>query len=274
MALLDLRDAAIAGATVKTFAAPLECVTIPVLTCSAASRRGVYSIVLEIWRSEGWRGLFKGSVLDVLRGGAARGITVGLVDSCKQTLGVSDFVAGAIAGGSQTMLLYPLEVVQTVRRASIRSAPAYVGARGVVLAGGVNTAEMLWLMATRQGVRGLYPALGPSLVGFSSFYAIQFGAREPVREATGSTFAAGFIGSALACTLCGWNNVVRLTMQRRAIEGACAQRRRSWRETLAEEYAAGGIGRLYAGFGVKVVQTGATMGLTLLVYDWLRAGRS
>lgn len=273
-AAADLRDAVLAGALVKAATVPLERVTVPVLSCSKAAQHGVWATARDVARLEGFRGFFKGGALDLLRGAAARGMTVGLADSCQRALGVSDPVAGALAGAGQTLLLYPLEVVQTARRAAIGPAPA-AGA-GLAPQPAATTEEpaaldVLRTMARRGGLRGLYPALVPSLAGFSGFYALQFGVRRPIQEATGSPFAAGFLGSVLACALCNWNNVVRLTMQRRAVEGAP---QRGWAATLAEEYQAGGLGRFYAGFGVKVVQTGSTMGLILAVYESLRAGRS
>lgn len=261
---LDLRDAALAGALVKLITVPLERVLIPLYSCSDAARQGVCSIASKVCRVEGLQGFFKGGTLDLLRGGAARGITVGLVDSCKLAFGVSDLVAGAMAGASQTLLLYPFEVVQTVRRRQI-------GTKAGSAFGEMSTSKTLWLMAQKGGIRGLYPALCPSLAGFSAFYALQFGARRPIQEATGSPFVAGFLGSVIACALCNWNNVIRLTMQHRAVEGGWPQR--GWAETFAEEYRAGGIGRFYVGFGVKMVQTGASMGLILAVYEWLRSKR-
>lgn len=257
-AVLDMRDAVIAGATVKLLTVPFERVMIPIFSCNAAAQQGVIATAHQVLRLEGWQGFFKGSLLDVARGGMARGVTVGLVDNCKQSLGVSDPVAGALAGAAQTLVLYPLEVVQTVRRSAIgpeaptRQAGSHSGCTasgrlGLVQA---STPEMLRSMVSRHGLRGLYPALAPSLVGFSCFYALQFGARRPLQEATDSPFVAGFLSSVVACALCNWNNVVRLTMQRRAMAGT--QPQQSWAGTLVEEYKVGGIRRFYVGFGVKV----------------------
>jgi len=266
-AILDLRDAVLAGAVVKAATVPLERVTIPIFTCSRAARRGVWSVARDIALMEGWRGFFKGGLLDLLRGGAGRGITVGLVDGCQRALGVSDFAAGALAGAGQTLLLYPLEVVQTAKRAAVGPAPT---GTALTASGDPTSLGQFRAIARCSGLRGFYPALAPSLAGVAGFYALQFGARRPIQEATGSPFLAGFLGSAFAFALCGWNNVVRLSMQRRAVYGEVQL---SWLATLTEEYRAGGLARLYAGFGVKVVQTGASMGLVFAVYEWLRAAR-
>ncbi|CAK0899024.1 unnamed protein product [Prorocentrum cordatum] len=267
---LDVRDAALAGALVRAATTPLECVVaprraegvgeVPLLSCREAAGLGARRTAARVLALKGWRGFFRGGLLDTLRGGAARGVTVGLVDSCRHVLGVPDVAAGALAGAAQTLLLYPLDVVQTVRRAG-------VGQTRVCDAG---TLGILRLMASR-GVPGLYPALGPSLAGFTAFYAVQFGARRPLHEATGSPFLAGFLGSSAACALCNWNNVVRLTMQRRAVEDAGPHL--GWSSTLVAEYRAGGVRRFYAGFGVKVFQTAVNMGLVLALYEQLRAYR-
>lgn len=253
----------LAGAAVKGVVAPFERVTVPLLSCREAARLGAYGVFREVHRLEGWRGFFKGAVLDLARGGAARGATVGLADGLAQALGAPHSVAGALIGAGQTLVLHPLEVVQTVRRASVGP-----GAGAALPEGAVRT---LRLLALRGGLRGLYPALSPSLVGFSAFYALQLGTRRPIQDATGSPFVGGFAATVLACSLCNWNNVVRLTMQRRAVDGTLEQQ--GWAQTLVGEYRAGGVRRFYVGFGLKVVQTGATMGLTITLYEKLRSRR-
>lgn len=254
----DIGDGAAAGACVKFCTIPLECIVTPLSARTDIARMGVTNVVQTIFRNQGMQGFWKGAAVDVCRGGVNRGLTIGLFDAYRRAWGVPDGLAGLLTGGTVGLITYPLEVVQTGRRSSIGECekPAAVSSlRGLA----------------KKGVKGLYPALAPSLLGISGFWAVSFACKEPLTDVTGSPFAAGFMGSALAFMMFQWNNVVRLTMQRRAIEELPYV---SWSETLMEEYRQGGIQRFYAGFGVRIVQTGLTVGLLFCVYERFHVCRS
>merc|ERR1711924_542757 len=154
------------------------------------------------------------------------------------------------------------EVVQTGRRSML----GYIS-----VATKVSAWQLLQAVVTLRGPMGLYPALMPSILGYSAFWGIQFAAREPILSQTGSPFVAGFLGSAAALTMCNWNNCVRLTMQRRALEGLPHV---SWWKTMCNEYRIGGADRFFAGFWLRLLQTGLTMGFIFSAYDSLHIFRN
>eukprot|EP00929_Paragymnodinium_shiwhaense_P002477 TRINITY_DN102731_c0_g1_i1.p1 TRINITY_DN102731_c0_g1~~TRINITY_DN102731_c0_g1_i1.p1 ORF type:complete len:276 (-),score=18.38 TRINITY_DN102731_c0_g1_i1:13-840(-) len=253
----DIFDGAVVGAGVKFFMIPLECVVTPLSSRSDMAQGGVRTVVQTIFRSQGLAGFWKGAAVDVCRGGLNRGLTIGLFDTFRRTWGVPDGLAGLLTGGTVGFITYPLEVVQTGRRSHIGDCPKILGATS------------LRSMATK-GVQGLYPALLPSMLGISGFWAVSFACKQPIMDVTGSPFVSGFVGSAVAFALFQWNNVVRLTMQRRAIEGLPHV---SWSETLRKEYRQGGIRRLYSGSSVRLFQTGLTVGLLFCIYDRMHVFR-
>eukprot|EP00927_Polykrikos_kofoidii_P048832 TRINITY_DN43025_c0_g1_i1.p1 TRINITY_DN43025_c0_g1~~TRINITY_DN43025_c0_g1_i1.p1 ORF type:complete len:271 (-),score=35.26 TRINITY_DN43025_c0_g1_i1:45-857(-) len=253
----DFADAAAAGALAKLATVPLDCILTPMTARRDVANLGTLETARRIFRSEGLRGFWKGAVVDVWRGGVARGLTIGLFEAYQHSLGLTDGPTGVLTGATVVVLTYPIEVLQTWRRGSI--------------AGGFDSQKCAWsalrVEATLKGIRGIYPALVPTLVGTAGFWGVQFGCRQPLVDFTGSLFAAGFLGSSAALLAVNWNNCVRLTMQRRALEGLP---QRSWRETLRFEYRCGGVRRFYVGFPARIAQTGLSMGVLFSAYDYLR----
>lgn len=260
--LSEVGDGAIAGAAAKIVAIPFECVLTPLSARRDVAARGAAAAARGIFRAEGFLGFWKGAGVDFWRGGLSRGLTIGLFDVYRRHLGLPsgccDGLAGVLTGATVTLVTYPLEVLQTGRRGA-----ALAETRGA-------SASALFARMVARGLGGLYPALLPSLVGCAGFWGVQFSCRGPLLDITNSPFAAGFLGSTVALLACGWNNCVRLTMQRQALEGLP---RTTWFATLQDEYRLGGLARLYVGLPLRATQTGVTMGLLFTVHDRLRLFR-
>ena len=111
----------VAGAVSRTFTAPLETVRIK-LMCGQGIRGGILANMQSIVRNDGVQGLFRGNATNVLRFAPTKGIdflTFNLYkEKMQQTLGkryeiVQRVIAGAGAGATSTLLLYPLDVIRT-----------------------------------------------------------------------------------------------------------------------------------------------------------------
>lgn len=264
----EVGDGMVAGALGKVLTIPFECVLTPLSSRADVATRGVWQAVRSLYARVGWRGFSQGAALDLWRGGIARGLTIGLFEAYRHNLGLRDFEAGALTGATVTLLTYPLEVLQTGRRSMVWASSKAGSTSGLQISAGSMSRG---LVARRGIVSGLYPALLPSLFGYAGFWGVQFACREPIMELTSSSFATGFLGSTIALTAFNWNNCVRLTMQRRAVEGLPHV---SWVATLRAEYRLGGFKRFYVGFGIRILQTGFSMGAIFSVYDHLRLFRN
>ncbi|KAK9789573.1 hypothetical protein WJX73_002973 [Symbiochloris irregularis] len=115
---------AIAGAVSKTATAPIETVRMQLMT--GAKGTGVLQVLRSTWCESGFLGFFSGNDADVLRTMPSKAIELASYDLYKRLLSrkdhtgrrrspgpVASTVAGAAAGMTSGVLLFPLETVRT-----------------------------------------------------------------------------------------------------------------------------------------------------------------
>ena len=116
---------AIGGAISRTATAPLETIRLRLIVGSSGPSSNVFlSTFRKIVSEDGPRGLFKGNLTNVVRSAPAKGIDFFAFEIYKSAfaslsswLNIPDsaqkILAGSLAGGTSTTLLYPLDVVRT-----------------------------------------------------------------------------------------------------------------------------------------------------------------
>ena len=164
----------ISGAIAKSATAPLERAK---LMSQAGARGDFVSLMLQVVKVEGWQGLWRGNMANVIRVIPNKGILLMCSDMYKAGVMASlpaaasatiSSIAGGLAGITAVLLTYPLELVRTrmafrICDMSAGCAP-YSTIRSTlldVLAGG--------------GPLGLYAGVGMTLIGVLPFEGIKFG---------------------------------------------------------------------------------------------------
>ncbi|XP_021891440.1 adenine nucleotide transporter BT1, chloroplastic/mitochondrial-like [Carica papaya] len=121
-ALRRLISGAIAGAISRTAVAPLETVRTHLMVgCSGHSTAQVFD---NIMKTDGWKGLFRGNLVNVIRVAPSKAIELFVYDTVNKKLSSkpgeqqkipipASLVAGACAGVSSTLCTYPLELIKT-----------------------------------------------------------------------------------------------------------------------------------------------------------------
>ena len=132
-------------------------------------------LMQHIVRDEGVKGLWSGNVATVMRFAPTKGIDFFSYEMYKRLLmrvcGNEDVTsaqaisAGAAAGLTSTLLLYPLELART--RLITRTEVSRGGVRGVV--------DVLRNIAKQHGVAGMYRGLRPTLLGIVPEAGITYG---------------------------------------------------------------------------------------------------
>ncbi|EPS57662.1 brittle 1 protein-like protein, partial [Genlisea aurea] len=120
--LRRLISGGIAGAVSRTAVAPLE--TIRTHLMVGSSGNSSFEVFNNIMKFEGWTGLFRGNLVNVLRIAPSKAIELFVYDTVNKKLSSKSgeriklhlppsFVAGALAGVCSTLVTYPLELVKT-----------------------------------------------------------------------------------------------------------------------------------------------------------------
>ncbi|XVF88390.1 hypothetical protein PTKIN_Ptkin19aG0047300 [Pterospermum kingtungense] len=187
--LRRLMSGAIAGAVSRTALAPLETIKTHLMVGNCGN--SMSEVFNSIMRSEGWKGLFRGNLVNVIRIAPSKAIELFAYETVKKQLTPesgeqpklllpASFIAGAIAGVSSTLCTYPLELLKT---------------RLTVKEDYRNLLDAVVKIVQAEGAAGLYKGLTPSLIGVVPYAASNYFAYDTLRKAYKKAFKTEEIGN-------------------------------------------------------------------------------
>ena len=249
----------IAGASAKTFVAPLERLRIMAQT---GASKNAFDTLASIYATEGVRGYWRGNFINCARIFPARGILFSsndfYVNLAEKTAGVSRkrpellFACGSLAGITATVTTYPLDVVRT--RIAGRSVVGSNYSGGIV--------QAVERIRSTEGLAGFYRGAGPTVLGALPYEGIKFSvfgmlkSREPswVKESGAAASVAYKLGTgAVAGTCAGLfmfpNDTVRRLLQMQGSDASFPQRYSSALDCWKQIYTEYGVARFYRGIG-------------------------
>ncbi|KDP33610.1 hypothetical protein JCGZ_07181 [Jatropha curcas] len=261
----------IAGAISRTAVAPLETIRTHLMVGSSGNTTA--EVFNNIMKTDGWKGLFRGNLVNVIRVAPSKAIELFVYDTVNKNLSPkpgeqpklpisASLVAGACAGVSSTLCTYPLELVKT--RLTIQ--------RGVY--SGILDAFLKILR--EEGPAELYRGLAPSLIGVIPYAATNYFAYDTLRKAYRKVFkqekignietlligsAAGAISSSATFPL----EVARKHMQVGALSGR--QVYKNVLHALASILEEEGIHGLYKGLGPSCMKLVPAAGIAFMCYE-------
>ncbi|XP_042513092.1 adenine nucleotide transporter BT1, chloroplastic/mitochondrial-like [Macadamia integrifolia] len=269
--LRRLISGAIAGAVSRTAVAPLE--TIRTHLMVGSSGHSTTEVFQTIMKTDGWKGLFRGNFVNVIRVAPSKAIELFAYDTVRKNLTPkpgeqpilpipASLVAGAIAGVSSTLCTYPLELIKT--RLTIQ--------RGVYK----NLLDAFLKILREEGPAELYRGLTPSLIGVVPYAASNYFAYDTLRKAYRKVFkqeeignietlligsAAGAIASSATFPL----EVARKHMQVGALSGR--QVYKNLLHALSTILEQEGLGGLYKGLGPSCMKLVPAAGISFMCYE-------
>ncbi|KAL4650932.1 hypothetical protein ACB092_01G122700 [Castanea dentata] len=269
--LRRLISGAIAGAISRTAVAPLE--TIRTHLMVGSSGHSTTEVFNDIMKTDGWQGLFRGNLVNVIRVAPSKAIELFAYDTVNKNLSPkpgeqpklpipASLVAGACAGVSSTICTYPLELLKT--RLTVE--------RGVY--SGLFHAFLK--IVREEGPAELYRGLTPSLIGVIPYAATNYYAYDTLRKAYRKIFkqekignietlligsAAGAISSSATFPL----EVARKHMQVGALSGR--QVYKNVLHALASILEQEGIQGLYRGLGPSCMKLVPAAGISFMCYE-------
>ncbi|KAJ0030055.1 hypothetical protein Pint_12371 [Pistacia integerrima] len=295
--LRRLFSGAIAGAVSRTAVAPLETIRTHLMVGSSGHTTG--EVFQNIMKTDGWKGLFRGNLVNVIRVAPSKAIevlykaVVSLVEPevyavkevvCSKAINLFAFdtvnkklsaksgeqskipipaslIAGACAGVSSTLCTYPLELVKT--RLTIQR-DAY---NGIV--------DAFVKIMREEGPAELYRGLAPSLIGVIPYAATNYFAYDTLRKAYRKVFKQEKIGNietlligslagAISSSATFPLEVARKHMQVGAVSG---QVYRNVLHALASILEKEGIPGLYKGLGPSCMKLVPAAGISFMCYE-------
>ncbi|XP_052171503.1 adenine nucleotide transporter BT1, chloroplastic/mitochondrial-like [Diospyros lotus] len=268
--LRRLISGGIAGAVSRTAVAPLE--TIRTHLMVGSSGHSTAEVFDNIMKTDGWKGLFRGNFVNVIRVAPSKAIELFAYDTVNKALSPkhgelpklpipASLVAGACAGVSSTLVTYPLELLKT----------------RLTIQGGVYDGlfDAFIKILQEGGPRELYRGLTPSLIGVIPYAATNYFAYDTLRKAYRKVFkqekignietlligsAAGAISSSATFPL----EVARKHMQVGAVSGRVYKDVLHALSSILEQE---GIQGLYKGLGPSCMKLVPAAGISFMCYE-------
>ncbi|KAE8700160.1 Adenine nucleotide transporter BT1 [Hibiscus syriacus] len=269
--LRRLISGGIAGAVSRTCVAPLE--TIRTHLMVGSSGNSTNEVFHNILQTDGWKGLFRGNLVNVIRVAPSKAIELFAFDTVNKLLSPkpgeeskipipASLVAGACAGVSSTLVTYPLELVKT--RITIEK-DMYDGILDAFLK-----------ILRKEGPAELYRGLAPSLIGVIPYAATNYFAYDTLRrlyrkiskeEKIGNieTLLIGSLAGAISSSATFPLEVARKHMQVGTLSGR--QVYKNVVHALSSILEQEGIHGLYKGLGPSCMKLVPAAGISFMCYE-------
>ncbi|MBA0789961.1 hypothetical protein Gohar_014638 [Gossypium harknessii] len=267
--LRKLMSGAVAGAVSRTAVAPLETIKTHLMVGSCGN--SMAEVFDNITMSEGWKGLFRGNLVNVIRVAPSKAIELFAYETVKKQLTPehgehpklplpASFIAGAVAGVSSTLLTYPLELLKT---------------RLTVNEDYKNLFDAVAKIVQAEGPGGLYKGLTPSVMGVVPYAASNYFAYDTLRNAYKKAFKKEEIGNvmtlligsaagAISSTATYPLEVARKQMQAGAINGRQCHNMIQALTSIVEKE---GMAGLYRGLGPSCMKLVPAAGISFMCYE-------
>ncbi|KAL0013809.1 hypothetical protein SO802_000878 [Lithocarpus litseifolius] len=269
--LRRLISGAVAGAVSRTVVAPLETIRTHLMIGSLGhSTTEVFQNIME---SDGWKGLFRGNFVNVIRVAPSKAIELFTFETVKKHLtpepGMqpqipipASLIAGAVAGVSSTLATYPLELLKT--RLTVQ--------RGVYK----NLLDALIKIVQEEGPAELYRGLTPSVIGVIPYAATNYYAYDTLRKAYKKAFKKEEIGSIMTLLIGSAAGAISSTatfpleVARKHMQAAGAINGRQYQSmlhALVSIFENEGLPGLYRGLGPSCVKLVPAAGISFMCYE-------
>lgn len=186
----------IAGAISRTVVSPFERAKI-LLQLQKPGQvqkyKGMFPTIAKMYKEDGWRGMFRGNLLNCIRIFPYSAVQYAVFEKCKhairqQTNGnilptLERLISGSIGGIVSVYVTYPLDLIR-VRLTILRASMASMGHSQLSYS---TSSNLVWgafkeVVKNEGGIRALYKGVVPTTLGVAPFVAINFTLYEKLRE--------------------------------------------------------------------------------------------
>ena len=264
--MADLFIGAAAGAVSRTLTAPLELYKI-----QGQNRYMPFSTLGDTLKKEGWRGLWKGNLINCLRISPQLAVSYAVYNFTSQQIfhtlpesyqRYNHFLSGAVGGVVSMITIYPLENARS--RLTLQTNNShYTGIKDVF---------------KRTSTRELYAGLKMSIIGFAPYSALSFGFYHMFKEYfaetyqwTGSTshLMSGGLSGLLAVSFAYPTDLIRRRLQLQGFDPS-VPKYNGIRYSIRKIYAHEGIPGFYRGLLPNYNKLFPTIAIQFWTLEYLR----
>ncbi|KAL5972435.1 hypothetical protein ACLOJK_041690 [Asimina triloba] len=283
----EFLSGALAGAMTKAALAPLE--TIRTRMVVGVGSRNIAGSFIEVIDQQGWRGLWSGNTINMLRIIPTQAIELGTFEWVKRTLTLAQeqwnqnecpklqighininlsfscispvAVGGAAAGIVSTLVCHPLEVLKDRLTVDPKAYPT------ICLA--------LQKMYRDGGIRTFYAGISPTLIGMLPYSTCYYFMYERMKKSycqakkkaslnRAELLLIGALSGLTASTISYPLEVARKRLMVGSLQGRCPPHMAA---ALAEVLQGEGLGGLYRGWGASCLKVMPNSGITWMFYE-------
>lgn len=286
----------VAGAVSRTIVSPFERAKILLQLQGAEAQkayRGMFPTIWKMYKDEGWRGWYRGNLLNCVRIVPYSAVQFGVFEEVKLLLlkmkpegertltEVDRLVAGSIAGISSVVATYPLDLVRariTIQTASLSK----LHKAKLVKAPGVwDTLRDVY--KNEGGFLALYKGIVPTTMGVAPYVAINFALYEYLRDSMNAStqydfsnplwkLSAGAFSSFVGGVLIYPLDLLRKRYQVASMAGGeLGFQYGSVTQALTTIFKNEGFFGAYKGLTANLYKIVPSMAVSWLCYDMLRA---
>lgn len=185
----------IAGAVSRTVVSPFERAKILLQLQRPGSQQayqGMFPTILKMYREEGWKGLFRGNLLNCIRIFPYSAVQFATFEKCKDIMlhynprdtqqlnGYERLIAGSVGGIVSVAVTYPLDLVRA--RITVQTASLSKLNKGKMVRAPKVMETLKDVYKNEGGILGLYCGIIPTTLGVAPYVAINFALYEKLRE--------------------------------------------------------------------------------------------
>lgn len=284
----------VSGAVSRTVVSPFERAKILLQLQGPGQKqayKGMFATIFKMYRDEGYRGWFRGNLLNCVRIFPYSAIQFAVFENCKRMIiikypresnelnGLERVASGSLAGLLSVLATYPLDLIRA--RISVQTASLSKLDRGKLTKAPTVFGTAIEVFKKEGGILALYRGIVPTTLGVMPYVAINFALYEKMREfmnespkdfsnpiwklAAGAT--ASFIGGVLIYPL----DVLRKRYQVASMAGGeLGFQYRSVSHALTSMYKQEGFFGAYKGLTANLYKIVPSMAVMWLCYDTLQ----
>lgn len=187
----------IAGAVSRTVVSPFERAKILLQLQGPGQKQaynGMFKTIFKMYADEGWRGLFRGNLLNCIRIFPYSAVQYTVFEKCKEFLilyrdpsGQSKnilpferLISGSVGGIVSVAVTYPLDLVRA--RITVQTASLTKLNKGKLVAAPGVWETFREVYTKEGGIRGLYKGIGATTLGVAPYVGINFALYEILRD--------------------------------------------------------------------------------------------
>ncbi|KAF3333399.1 mitochondrial substrate carrier family protein P-like isoform X2 [Carex littledalei] len=282
----ELIAGGIAGGVAKTAVAPLERVKILFQTRRAEFQgSGLAGSFRKIFQTEGLLGFYRGNGASVARIIPYAALHYMAYEQYRRWIilahpavnqgPVLDLMAGSISGATAVIFTYPLDLVRTKLAYQVRTSSKLVPVNVDIYKGILDCIEKVF---RKNGIRGLYHGIVPSLYGIFPYAGLKFYFYEEMKrrvpvEHKKNVFvnlACGSIAGLLSQTITYPLDVVRRQMQVQALAVPDQIKMRGTLAILITIARTQGWRQLFSGLSINYLKVVPSVAIGFTVYDLMK----